>query len=348
MKKNKRFSRHVNGVLLFDKPIGITSNTALQWAKDLYQATKAGHTGSLDPLASGMLPICFGEATKFAQFLLEEDKTYRVTCQLGVTTTTDDAEGETISVESCADITLERIIDVLPNFQGAVEQLPPMYSAIKHHGQPLYKLARQGIVVERSPRVINIYDLGIVDFHPDTFELMLYVHCSKGTYVRTLVSDIGKALGCGGHVSALRRASIGHALKEQNMVTKEQLMQLKEGATQKSQKPAVLAIEQQEPQGLREQEDAFKQIQPCADSYNKLDELLLPVEIILQAYPVVTLTPIMAFYVMQGQPVMVSQAPDSGYVQLKTQDGRFLGVGEIAANGLVAPRRLMAFSKSQS
>lgn len=307
MKQNKPNLRRINGILLLDKPIGISSNAALQWAKHLYHAAKAGHTGSLDPLASGMLPICFGEATKFSQFLLEEDKTYHTICQLGVTTNTDDAEGEIIEQRSCAEITLQKIAAILPHFRGEIAQLPSMFSAIKHNGRPLYKLARQGITVEREARQIHIYALELVSFCQDTMQLELHVRCSKGTYIRTLVSDIGKELGCGAHVIALRRESVGGLAKEM-MTTKEQL----------------------------------EKLAPSQQSYQNLDNLLLPIDSILQNYPEVFVTESSLFYLRQGQPIMVPQLPaTSSYLRIKNKTGQFIGIGTISDDGLLAPKKLV-------
>ena len=199
--------RNISGVLLLDKPEGITSNKALQEVKYLYKAAKAGHTGSLDPLATGLLPICFGEATKMSAFLLDADKRYRVRVRLGVTTTTADAEGEVVETQDPSAVTESRIQVVLQDFVGQQQQLPPMFSAIKHKGERLYKLARQGVEVEREPRTIHIYSLSLGELALPEFELD--VHCSKGTYVRTLAEDIGKRLGCGAHVSGLRRTAVG-------------------------------------------------------------------------------------------------------------------------------------------
>jgi len=311
MNKNTTSSlRRLNGVLLLDKPINLTSNAALQIVKRIYKATKAGHTGSLDPLASGMLPLCFGEATKFAQFLLEEDKSYHVVGKLGVTTTTGDAEGEIIATKPIGGITSAQIKNLLPQFSGAIEQLPSMYSAIKYQGQPLYKLARQGITIERQMRQINIYDLKFIDF--DSNMLTLFVHCSKGTYIRTLISDIGDALGCGAHVTSLRRLSVG-SFQAQDMVAMETLQQF---ATQNDEAA--------------------------------LDSLLLPIEVMLRNCPELRLTETMIYYLTQGSPIMVPHAPTSGYVKLKTKNGEFLGIGEILADGKVAPRRLIKLAKKET
>src|SRR5579862_9142002 len=201
-----RIKRQIHGILLLDKPLGMTSNAALQKVKRLFNAKKAGHTGSLDPLATGMLPICFGEATKFSQFLLESDKCYQVEAKLGVKTRTGDAEGEVIAVKPVMDLTCERLEAVLSQFVGQIQQIPPMYSALKIQGKPLYELARQGIEIPREARSVQIYRLQLIDFQAET--LKFEVQCSKGTYVRTLVEDIGELLGCGAHVSALRRTVV--------------------------------------------------------------------------------------------------------------------------------------------
>lgn len=198
--------RPLDGVLLFDKPLELSSNTALQKVRRLYQAEKAGHTGTLDPLASGLLPVCFGEATKFSMGLLDADKSYRATIRLGQTTTTGDAEGEIIETRPVC-VNEEQVRAVLQRFLGTIQQLPPMYSALKHQGKPLYEYIRQGETVERALREVFIHDLRMERL--DGNELDIVVRCSKGTYVRTLGEDIGEVLGCGGHLIALRRISIG-------------------------------------------------------------------------------------------------------------------------------------------
>lgn len=211
--------RQIDGILLLDKPIGISSNHALQKIKRLFQAKKAGHTGTLDVLASGMLIVCFGKATKLAGKLLNADKTYLVTAKLGIKTTTCDAEGEVVATKPTDNITKELIEKVLQKFRGEIMQIPSMYSAIKHKGTPLYKLARKGVEVERSPRKVNIYELKLLDWHKD--RLKLEVRCSKGTYIRNLIEDIGEALGCGAYVTELRRLSIGKFQAEQMYTIEE-------------------------------------------------------------------------------------------------------------------------------
>lgn len=199
--------RIVNGILVIDKPKGISSNSALQKVKRLYNAKKAGHTGSLDPLATGVLPICFGNSTKMAEKLLMADKKYIARAQLGITTETGDAEGDIVATKEVALPGDQEIANIINAFKGEQQQVPSMYSALKHNGTPLYKLARQGIVVERQPRAITIYNLEIVAIDRENNTLDLSVHCSKGTYIRTLVEDIGNKLGCGAHVAELKRTS---------------------------------------------------------------------------------------------------------------------------------------------
>lgn len=204
--KNKRI---VNGILVIDKPKGLSSNAALQKVKRIYGAKKAGHTGSLDPLATGILPICFGTATKKAGDLLATDKKYVTKAQLGIKTETGDAEGDIVSQSEVQWPSDEELAELINSFHGEQEQVPSMYSALKHNGTPLYKLARQGIVVPREPRKINILDINILHIDREQNTIDLSVACSKGTYIRTLVEDIGDKLGCGAHVAELRRIGAG-------------------------------------------------------------------------------------------------------------------------------------------
>lgn len=299
----KKTFKDINGIFLLDKPIGISSNHALQQAKRLFQAKKAGHCGTLDPIASGLLMICFGEATKFSQFLLESDKRYLVSGKLGVRTETGDTEGQMIAEKDASHITPNQIEHVLKQFRGEIWQTPSMYSAIKHQGQPLYKLARQGITVEREARKICIRELNFIALE-DGF-LTLEIAASKGTYVRTLIDDIGEALGCGAHVSMLRRTQVGpyHAAQ---MIT------------------------------LKRLEEAVQQ-----NDHDFLRSVLLPVDSTVSDWPDVRLSEAAAYYIKQGQPVIVPYAPTEGWVRLMLRDDRFLGVGEILDDGRVAPRRLI-------
>lgn len=303
MGRRRNKGRNISGVLLLDKPIGMTSNQALQEVKHLYKASKAGHTGSLDPLATGLLPICFGEATKLSAFLLDADKHYRVRVKLGETTTTADAEGELVQSLDPGGVSEDDVRDLLPEFLGEQEQLPPMYSAIKHQGERLYKLARQGLEVERKPRAIHIHALRLLGFALPEFEVD--VHCSKGTYVRTLAEDMGKRLGCGAHVSGLRRTGVG-PYDDSSMVSLEQVR------------------------------EAFAE-----KRFQEMDGWLLPLESALAEWPVVKLSPDATFYMQQGQPILVPNAPTSGWVRLYGNQSEFIGVGWILEDGRVAPKRLM-------
>lgn len=301
MARRKPKGRRVDGVLLLNKPVGLSSNHALQRVKRLFFAAKAGHTGSLDPLATGMLPICFGEATKISAFLLEADKRYSLSCQLGVTTTTGDAEGEIVESKDASQISLADIEKACEQFIGEISQIPPMYSALKHEGKRLYQLARQGIEVERKPRTVTIHELTVVSFENGILDLEVF--CTKGTYVRTLVEDIGNVLGCGGHVTRLHRTSVGPY--EGDMYSIEQLEAL------------------------------------AAESGNSgLDATLLPIDSGIASWPDVELEANAAFYMSQGQAVQVPHAPTEGWVRLYDKD-KFMGVGEIQDDGLVAPRRMI-------
>ncbi|HBC71187.1 MAG TPA: tRNA pseudouridine(55) synthase TruB [Coxiellaceae bacterium] len=309
--------RNISGILLLDKPVGFTSNEALQTVKKIFSANKAGHTGSLDPNASGMLPICFGEATKFSQFLLEANKRYLVTGKLGETTASGDSECEIIEKRIVKDIGVKSFERILPKFRGKISQLPPMYSAIKHKGQPLYKLARQGIEIKRDSREINIYELQLLDFKNDLAEFDIY--CSKGTYVRTLIVDIGEELGCGAHVVALRRLVVGPYQAEQ-MVSLDKLQEL----------ALVLGS------ALRLSEDDIMK-----KNYKELDKFLLPIESMLLDMPEIALTQDMVYYMSLGQAVLVPYSPSPGWVKLKSKDGKFLGVGEVMLDGKVTPRKMV-------
>lgn len=207
MARKKRNCNKINGILLLDKPRGLTSNKALQAVKHLYGACKVGHTGSLDPLATGLLPLCFGEATKMSQFLLDADKHYWVVVKLGEETTTFDTEGEVTSTKS-VNVTQRALDRALQSFVGDIEQIPPMYSAVKIDGQPLYKLARKGVTVERAPRPVTIHEISGLKWQSED-EIEMEIRCTKGTYIRTLAHDLGQLLGCGAHVQELRRLGVG-------------------------------------------------------------------------------------------------------------------------------------------
>jgi tRNA pseudouridine55 synthase len=302
--------RPINGVLLLNKAAGVTSNTALQQAKRLFFAAKAGHTGSLDPLATGVLPLCFGEATKFSQYLLDADKRYRSTFSLGVSTETGDADGEIIASADASGISREMVEQALKRFVGEIEQIPSMYSAIKHQGQPLYKLAREGKTVEREPRRVQVYSITVLDFVPgNPASVDVDIHCSKGTYVRTIAEDLGEALGCGAHVQRLHRSQAG-PFRDEDALTLESLE-----AERGEQRAEVL------------------------------DHHLLPADAPVQAMPSLSLPEQSAFYFRQGQPVMdpkVYQLGEEGdMVRVFSAGEDFLGVGEITDDGRIAPKRLV-------
>jgi len=300
-RRGRARGRPVSGILLLDKPLGLSSNHALQRVKRLYDARKAGHTGSLDPLADGMLPICFGDATKLSAFLLDADKHYWFRVKLGETTATGDTEGEVLKVRPIDDVTPDQIEQVLQKFAGEIQQLPPMYSALKHKGKRLYELAREGVEVEREPRTVRIYSLALGEVNLPEFELR--VHCSKGTYVRTLAEDIGEALGCGAHVTALRRTGVGPYTGFE-MYRMEMLEQIAEQG-----KPAI-------------------------------DRLLLPIDTALSDWPEVRVNADTAFYLKQGQAVLVPRAPTEGWVRIYEGE-TFLAVGQVQEDGRIAPKRLM-------
>ncbi|WP_126454650.1 tRNA pseudouridine(55) synthase TruB [Sulfuriflexus mobilis] len=300
--RRKNRGRNISGIVLLDKPLGLSSNKALQEVKNLFFARKAGHTGSLDPLASGLLALCFGEATKISNFLFDANKHYRATGKLGEITTTGDAEGEVIESRPVPELDVARLEAVLEQFKGEISQVPPMYSALKHKGEPLYKLARQGIEIEREPRQVTIYSLSLIELTADSFTID--IECSRGTYIRTLVEDIGKALGCGAYVTALRRTGLG-PFDEADMVTLDTL------------------------KAVYEQDKT------------QLKQFLRPTSSALEDWPEVNLTEDMAFYMRQGQPVIVPHAPTEGWVRLNVGGERFLGMGQILDDGRVAPKRLL-------
>lgn len=308
--------RRVDGVLLLDKPAGISSNAALQKARWLFNAEKAGHTGTLDPLATGLLPLCFGEATKFAGELLDARKRYLATVRLGVVTDSADAEGTVLATYPVS-ATQDDVLGLLPRFMGDIEQVPPMHSALKRDGTPLYALARQGIEVERAPRRVSIHALQLLDWRGDTFDLE--VDCSKGTYVRTLASDLGSALGCGAHLAALRRTRVG-TLDLASAVTLDHIEAL--------------------PLSAR-------------------DSLLLPVDTLLVGLPRIKIGVEDAARLRQGQPINMRGTVDDGLQNIlhdtphdtphDTTSCRcrlfgpegFMGLGECLADGRIQPKRLV-------
>ncbi|ASM96862.1 tRNA pseudouridine(55) synthase TruB [Vibrio vulnificus] len=307
----RRKGRPIDGVILLDKPTGMSSNDALQKVKRLYFAEKAGHTGALDPLATGMLPICLGEATKFSQFLLDSDKRYRVIAKLGERTDTSDSDGDVVETRP-VNVTLETLEACIEKFRGESDQVPSMFSALKYQGKPLYEYARKGIEVPRESRKITVYEIILHRFEGD--EVEMEVHCSKGTYIRTIVDDLGEMLGCGAHVTMLRRTGVAKYPYE-NMVTLEQLNELVDNANRDGIAPREV-----------------------------LDPLLMPMDTAVEDLPEVNLIADLADMVMHGQAVQVLSAPTEGQLRLTMgEERRFIGVGEMNRDGKIAPKRLVVF-----
>ncbi len=291
--------RALDGVLLLDKPGAMTSNAALRSAQRLYRAARAGHTGTLDPLATGLLPLCFGEATKFAHVLLDADKTYHARVRLGVTTTTGDVEGE-VTASAPVAVTPQQIAEALTPFVGEIMQVPPMYSAIKRDGQPLYKLARAGAEVPRAPRPVVVRELTLLEVAVPEFEMK--VVCGKGTYVRVLAEEIGRALGCGACLSGLRRtAAGGHTLA---------------GAVTLDRLAAMLPPER--------------------------EAVLLPPDALLAGLPRLDLDAEQARRIVRGQAVEPFKAAAVGLARIYSPDRQFLGLAEVTIGGRMVPRRLRA------
>lgn len=309
MGRPRRRGRDIHGVLLLDKPQGMSSNDVLQKVKRLYNANKAGHTGALDPLATGMLPICLGEATKFSQYLLDADKRYRVIARLGQRTDTSDADGNIVE-ERPIQFTPQQLEQALEHFRGDTQQVPTMFSALKYQGRPLYEYARQGITVPREARPITVYELLFIRWEGE--EVELEIHCSKGTYIRTIIDDLGERLGCGAHVSMLRRLQVDRYPAEK-MVTLAQLQQWVADADA----AGISAAEQ-------------------------LDPLLLPMDTPAAAYPMVSLPQASSHWFKLGQAVQASGAPSDGLVRVfEIETDKFLGMAQIDDQGRVAPKRLV-------
>jgi len=301
-RQRRRRVRNISGIVVLDKANGLSSNAALQEVKRLYEANKAGHAGSLDPLATGVLPVCLGEATKVSQFLLDSDKRYRARIKLGIRTDTGDSEGSIIERNEGISVSRKAIERALTKFKGEVEQVPPMHSAIKMNGVPLYKLARKGIAVEREPRLVTLYQICLVEFVNS--ELELEISCSKGTYIRTIADDLGQELGCGAHVIELRRTQAG-VFTEKDSISSEELALEKEN------------------RGL-----------------DKIDQFLIPMDRAIQDLPEVNLPSITASHVKNGQAVLVRHLPKNGLVRMY-EDEQFIGIGSIDDDGKVAPKRLI-------
>ena len=301
MSNRRRKGRVLNGLLLLDKPAGITSNLALQKVKKIFNASKAGHTGSLDPLATGMLIICFGQATKISSYLLTADKHYDVTLMLGVTTDTGDADGRVLERQDTSSIAANDIHKNIKSLTGSIEQIPPMFSAIKYHGTRLHKLARQGIEVERQSRKVQIYNFELI--HRDKNLLHMHVHCSKGTYIRTLVEDLGKRLACGAHIVELRRTSIGPFVNSR-LVTLSEI-------------------------------ESFVQQDACLP-----DKVLIPVDAALQAFPALSVGEELMEKIRNGHPIWIATSPINGKVRIYDTNDQFYGVGTVLEDGRIAPKCL--------
>ncbi|WP_454900969.1 tRNA pseudouridine(55) synthase TruB [Aggregatibacter sp.] len=305
MSKPRKRGRDIHGVFLLDKPQGMSSNDIMQKVKRIFQANKAGHTGALDPLATGMLPICLGEATKFSQFLLDADKRYLVTAKLGERTDTSDAEGQIVETREVKVKTPE-ILTALEQFRGDILQVPTMFSALKHNGKPLYEYARQGITVEREARPITIFELNFIEYHAPY--LTLEVHCSKGTYIRTLVDDLGEVLGCGAHVTMLRRTAVADY-------------------------PTEKMLDWNALQSLAEQQDL-----------SLLDALLLPMDTAVAKLPALTLNESQTQGIGFGQRIKFDNPNRlQGQVRLFSYENRFLGVAVIDENNVIRPQRLVVY-----
>lgn len=299
----RRSFRPLNGILLLDKSLGISSNKALQDARFLFAAEKAGHTGSLDPLASGMLPVCFGEATKVSAFLLDSDKRYLTTAALGAVSTTGDAEGEKLNQRSVPMLSDTELESVLAQFRGEIQQIPPMYSALKKDGQPLYKLARKGVEVEREARTVTVHSLSLLERTETT--LTLDIVCSKGTYIRSLVEDMGEAIGCGAYVSMLRRESVS-PFEGLRMFTWEELR--------------VLAEEGRE----------------------VLDSVLLPMDQALAGLPSLVLDDVQVMRLRQGQRLRLENQPDADPVRIYGGANEFVGLA-VVSDKILSAKRLLSY-----
>lgn len=305
MSKPRKRGRDIHGVFLLDKPQGMSSNDIMQKVKRIFQANKAGHTGALDPLATGMLPICLGEATKFSQFLLDADKRYLVTAKLGERTDTSDAEGQIVETRD-VNVKTPDILTALEQFRGDILQVPTMFSALKYNGKPLYEYARQGITVEREARPITIFELNFIEYNAPY--LTLEVHCSKGTYIRTLVDDLGEALGCGAHVTMLRRTAVADY-------------------------PTEKMLDWHALQSLAEQQDL-----------SLLDALLLPMDTAVAKLPALTLNESQTQGIGFGQRIKFDNLNRlQGQVRLFSHENRFLGVAVIDENNVIRPQRLVVY-----
>jgi tRNA pseudouridine55 synthase len=300
-----RKGRQLTGIFLLDKEKGVSSNRALQQIKHLFGADKAGHTGSLDPLATGVLPICFGQATKFSRFLLEAEKSYETTIRLGITTESGDAEARVVKRRPTDFLNMDRVESVLKMYRGKTQQIPPMFSALKVDGERLYKLARKGITIDREPRDIEIYELNLLSLAGN--QAKLFIRCSKGTYVRTLVEDIGESIGCGAHVRELRRLQVA-SFSIRDCFTLDSIMGL-------------------------------------GQKYELLDARLLPVDSALEGWPRIFVPEQSQISLRHGKTISVESLAPLGLVTIYSENlnrqAEFLGIGEFLANGRLLPKKML-------
>ena len=301
-RRRRNRSRDISGIVVLNKAAGLSSNSALQEVKKLYEANKAGHAGSLDPLATGVLPVCLGEATKVSQFLLDSDKRYRTRIKLGIRTDSGDSEGTVIEQHEKVSVSRKVVEHALTKFKGEVEQLPPMHSALKIKGVPLYKFARKGITIERKTRLISVYKIELVNF--GNGELELDIACSKGTYIRTIADDLGQDLGCGAHIIKLHRTQAG-VFEEADCISSKELA-----------------------------------LEKASMGLDKIDQHLIPMDQAILDLPEVKLPSSTASYVKNGQSVLVRHVPEEGLVRMYDEE-QFIGIGSIDDEGKVAPRRLI-------
>ena len=301
-RRRRNRGRSINGIVLLNKACGLSSNAALQQVKKLYEANKAGHTGSLDPLATGVLPLCLGEATKISQFLLDSDKRYRTKIKLGERTDSGDKTGTVIQSIAGFSVSEADIEKELAAFRGEIEQLPPMHSALKVDGVPLYKMARKGIEIEREKRKVTVYEISLLNIAEDVIELE--IACSKGTYIRTIADDLGQALGCGANIVELKRTQAG-VFREEDCKDIEALTELK-----------------------------------MQGGLEVIDDQLIPMDQAIAELPEVNLPSLTASHLKNGQAVIVRHLPKEGLVRLYEEE-QFIGIGCIDDDGKVAPRRLI-------
>ncbi len=304
MPRNRK-GRQLTGIFLLDKEKGLTSNKALQQIKNLFGAAKAGHTGSLDPLATGVLPICFGQATKFSRFLLDAEKSYETTIRLGITTESGDTEARVVLKRPTDFLNMDRVENVLKMFRGKTQQIPPMFSALKVGGERLYKLARKGATIDREPRDIEIYELNLLSLSGN--EAKLFIRCSKGTYVRTLVEDIGELIGCGAHVRELRRLQVA-SFPIRNCST-------------------------------------FNSILSLRQKYELLDAKLLPIDSALAGWPKIYVSEELQVSLRHGKTISVESLAPLGlvtiYSKTSNRSAEFLGIGEFLADGCLVPKKML-------